>query len=76
MMLGACLTPKMKSCPPLCAGDSDYRLPALLLCNLEIGNGSGVWVVEAGPDYLCLGADNKLYQVCLLVFLADGSAKQ
>ncbi|PRW05688.1 DEAD DEAH box helicase, partial [Chlorella sorokiniana] len=44
-------------------GDSDYRLPALLLCDLEIGNSSGVWVVEAGPDYLCLGADNKLYQV-------------
>ncbi|KAL4443480.1 hypothetical protein ABPG75_011217 [Micractinium tetrahymenae] len=43
-------------------GDSDHRLPALLLCNLERGT-TGVWVVEAGPDYLCLGADNKLYQV-------------
>lgn len=52
---------------PLPAADSDYRLPALLLCDLERpsggGAGSGVWVVEAGPDFLCLGADNKLYQV-------------
>lgn len=45
-------------------GDSDYRLPALLLCDLERGS-SGVWVVEAGPDFLCLGADNKLYQARL-----------
>lgn len=44
-----------------CAGDRDYRLPALLLCDLERG-ATGVWVVEPGPDYLCLGADNKLYQ--------------
>ncbi|PSC72530.1 DEAD-box ATP-dependent RNA helicase chloroplastic isoform B [Micractinium conductrix] len=43
-------------------GDRDYRLPALLLCDLERG-ATGVWVVEPGPDYLCLGADNKLYQV-------------
>lgn len=51
------------TCPLLApAGDSDYRLPALLLCDLERGSG-GVWVVEAGPDYLCLGADNRLYQV-------------
>ena len=52
-------------CAILClcpAGDSDYRLPALMLCNLERGS-SGVWVMEPGPDYLCLGADNRLYQV-------------
>ncbi|KAI3428051.1 hypothetical protein D9Q98_006436 [Chlorella vulgaris] len=42
--------------------DSDYRLPAMLLCDLERGS-TGVWVVESEPDYLCLGADNKLYQV-------------
>jgi hypothetical protein len=48
--------------PAAAAGDSDYRLPALLLCSLERGSG-GVWVVEPGPDFLCLGADNKLYQV-------------
>ena len=33
-----------------------------MLCNLERG-ASGVWVIEPGPDYLCLGADNRLYQV-------------
>ena len=59
--------PRCRRPPP---GDSDYRLPALLLCDLErpgVGGagapGAGVWVVEAGPDYLCLGGDNKLYQV-------------
>jgi hypothetical protein len=33
----------------------------MLLCDLERGS-TGVWVVESEPDYLCLGADNKLYQ--------------
>lgn len=32
----------------------------------------GVWIAEAGPDYLCLGADNKLYQVRLALRLAPG----
>lgn len=54
---------------PASAADTDYRLPALLLCDLERQGPAGVWVVEAGPDFLCLGADNKLYQarLCWLV---------
>lgn len=39
----------------------------MLLCDLERGS-TGVWVVESEPDYLCLGADNKLYQASSRAF--------
>lgn len=67
----SCACPASRSLPPLPwpppAADSDYRLPALLLADLSVRSTHGVWVLEAGPDYLCLGADNKLYQVCASV---------